>query len=280
MAPGVGGVGGPSLFVGRAREITALTDAWARAKSGDRQVVFVAGEPGVGKSRTVVEAVLLLVADGASVLSGGCVPEFGAPYDPFVEPVSRLADAVAAGELQLPGPPDADQRRLARLRALTGVDPGEPAPGVAASDSPRTIFAACLDAVRAAAADTPTVLVLEDLQWAGDAALQLLRFLVMHTVSTPLLLLATLRATPPDRSADLMETVSRLYRLPGVRRIDLGGLSDDEIAEYLIRAGGLPVGPASESAALIRDQTGGNPFLMLEVLRDIAGRGGLRRLRA
>src|SRR5262249_6606018 len=60
----------------------------------------------------------------------------------------------------------------------------------------------------------------------------------------------------------------------GVSRIDLPGLSTDEIAQYLVAEGGLPVRRAREYATVLRDQTGGNPFFLREMWRDIVARGG------
>jgi DNA-binding CsgD family transcriptional regulator len=280
VADGAGDALDRGLFVGRAAEVSTIHEAWSRARSGDRQAVFVAGDAGVGKSRLVVEVARLLVAEGAYLLRGGCVPELGAPYDPFIEPVTALADALTHGSIRLPEILTQDDRRLDRLRTLTGPEPDPMTVGrPVGTESLRMLFSACVDAFRAAAADTPTVLVLEDLHWAGDAALQMLRFLVTQTPSARLLVLLTMRAAPPDRSGDLMETVGLLYRLPGVRRLDLGGLSVGEIADYLVRGRGVPAPSAGATAAILRDRTGGNPFLMREVVRDAARRGGLHRIR-
>ena len=123
------------------------------------------------------------------------------------------------------------------------------------------------------------MIVLEDLQWAGDTALQLLRYLVGHTAESCILIMATLRTSAPDRSADLVSTVGRLYRLDGVRRIDLDGLTTDDIADFLAGVAVASRRDALAAAAVLRDQTGGNPFLLLEVWRELSAHGGLSALR-
>jgi DNA-binding CsgD family transcriptional regulator len=81
----------------------------------------------------------------------------------------------------------------------------------------------------------------------------------------------THRTTAPDRSDDLTYAIADLYRLDGVRRLDLAGLSTEEIAQYLVAEGGLSARRAREYATVLRDQTGGNPFFLRELWRDMAG---------
>ena len=118
------------------------------------------------------------------------------------------------------------------------------------------------------------VCVLEDLHWAGTPTLQLLGHVTQHSAQSRLLLLCTHRTTAPDRSDELTYAIADLYRLDGVRRIDLPGLSADEVAQYLVAEGGLPARRAREYATVLRDQTGGNPFFLREMWRDIVARGG------
>ena len=91
-------------------------------------------------------------------------------------------------------------------------------------------------------------------------------------------MLATQRTTPPDRSADLVTTVAQLYRLDGVRRLDLDGLTTEEITDFVVREANVAARRARGPAAMLRDQTGGNPFLLREVWRELAARGGLTAL--
>ena len=248
------------------------------AAQGARQVVFVGGEPGVGKSRLVGDMAARLHEQGAAVLLGACVPEMGTPYQPFVEPMGALISAVAAGELTIDGSAGMAARRLAALRTMTGTERPE-SPDGPEHHFTRQLFEDCSEAVLLAARSRPLVIVLEDLQWAGDTALQLLRYLVGHTAESRILIMATLRTSAPDRSADLVSTVGRLYRLDGVRRMDLDGLTTDDIADFLAGVAVASRRDALAAAAVLRDQTGGNPFLLLEVWRELSAHGGLSALR-
>jgi DNA-binding CsgD family transcriptional regulator len=95
-----------------------------------------------------------------------------------------------------------------------------------------------------------------------------------------LLVLATYRSTPPDRSGALSAVVADLVRRDDVHRVDLGGLDLSDIIDYLVATGaGRPTdvrGPAS----LLRDHTGGNPFALNEVWRELEARGGVEALRS
>lgn len=266
-------------FVGRRRELTDLEAAWAAVTEGARQVVFIGGEPGAGKSRLVAEASIVLHRHGATVLLGTCIPEFGAPYQPFVEPLETLLPAVSGKDGALPVP-DADASRLAdQLATLLGRRE-ERADGPPERQYQRDLYDAAARLFRAVAAQRPLVLALEDLHLAGSASLQLLTYVVEHTAESPILMLVTHRTTAADRSDQLVQAIAALYRLDGVRRLDLPGLDTDEIAQYLMREGGLGPAPARSGATILRDQTGGNPFFLRELWRDLSGRGGLSALRA
>ncbi|MGY1703438.1 AAA family ATPase [Geodermatophilus sp. SYSU D00697] len=246
------------FFVGRRGELACLEDLWTAVLGGARQVAFLGGEPGAGKSRLLAEFCTLLHDRGAAVLLGTCAAELGPPYQPFVEPIEALLPAAEPGSAR---------EALSRLVGRAD-DTAEP-------DTRRELYDAAVDAVRTLTRTGPAVLALEDVHWAGSAGLQLLGHLVERTAESPLLVLATHRTTAPERSAALTGTIAQLYRLDGVRRLDLGGLDTEDIAEYLAHEARLPLHRARVSAALLRDRTGGNPFLLRELLRDAAVPGAV-----
>lgn len=75
----------PVAMVGRASEQEVLARAWAQAKDGQRQVVLLSGEPGIGKTRLATETARAAHAEGAVVLLGTCDEDVNLPYQPFVE---------------------------------------------------------------------------------------------------------------------------------------------------------------------------------------------------
>ncbi|MGY1711162.1 AAA family ATPase [Geodermatophilus sp. SYSU D00758] len=246
------------VFVGRRAEVGVVEAAYDAVTGGARQVVLLGGEPGAGKSRLLAELCCTLHDRGAAVLLGGCVEELGPPYQPFVEPAEALLSGPWAGVRR-----DALARLAGRVALVDGPEP----------DGRRELFEAAAAAVRALASTRPVVLALEDLHWAGTAGLQLLGHLVGRTAECPLLVLATHRTTAPERSAELTGAIAALYRLDGVRRLDLPGLPTEAVAEYLAAEAGLAPHRARAAAPLLRDLTGGNPFLLRELVREGAGRG-------
>ena len=132
-----------------------------------------------------------------------------------------------------------------RLATLSG----ERSNRQAAAQHRRRLYDAAVDAFRSAAAQRPLVLVLEDLHWAGSTALQLLSYLVEQTAEARSCCSPPTGRPTPERSVALEQAIAPLYRLDGVRRIDLVGLDAEEISQYLVREGGLPPGRARAWAA-------------------------------
>jgi DNA-binding CsgD family transcriptional regulator len=266
------------VFVGRAAETAAAEQGWAAVRSGARELIFIGGEPGAGKSRLAEEIAAALHRRGAVVLIGTCSAEPGPGYQPFVTCLEQLLGGTDEGVLadHLGG----SAGELLRLTPLVRRHrPDLPTPPGDGSDYRRELFDAVTDLLRSVSQDRPVVCVLEDLHWAGTPTLQLLSHVTQHSAQSRLLLLCTHRTTAPDRSDELTYAIADLYRLEGVRRIDLPGLSADEVAQYLVAEGGLPERRAREYAAVLRDQTGGNPFFLREMWRDIASRGAAAPVR-
>jgi DNA-binding CsgD family transcriptional regulator len=257
-------------FVGRAAETSAAEEAWAAVRAGGRQVIFIGGEPGAGKSRLATEIAAAAYAQGAVVLLGNCSPEPGGPYQPFAECLEHLLGGTASGALA-----DCLPETAAELLRLTPLvwrhRPDLAWPDGEGSDRRRELFDAVTGLLHAVSEQRPVVCVLEDLHWASQPTLQLLDQVAQRSAASRLLLLCTHRTTAPDRSDDLTYAIADLYRLDGVRRLDLAGLSAEEIAQYLAAEGGMSARRAREYATVLRDQTGGNPFFLRELWRDMTG---------
>ena len=115
----------------------------------------------------------------------------------------------------------------------------------------------------------PVVLALDDLHWAGPAAVQLLGRVVEGTADARVLFLGTLRNAPPDRSDALADTLASLSRLSGVLRIQLPPFTTEEITDYVAIRAGISRAGARESAEVLGELTGGNPFLLRAMWRRV-----------
>lgn len=264
-------------FVGRSRELRQLSTIWDSVSAGNRHVVFVGGEPGAGKSRLVAETAMACFDDGAKILLGSNTRDLGYALQPFAE----VIDYLFADERD--GPSDAlSDETLASLARLSRTLSSRI--GVASSppllDDPAELYAAVTELFKAIAAEAPVVLVLENMHWAGAYTLQLLMHLVQSTADESLLIMGTHRTTAPDRTDELTLSIAEMYGLAGVSRIDLAGLDAEDIAHYLVAASGAPLSQARRAAAVLRDQTGGNPFFLEEAWRELEREGGLKTLTA
>src|SRR4051812_40369478 len=257
---------GQSRLVGREAELRLVAEAWTAVTDGGRQVVLIGGDGGGGKSRLVIEAANSCADSGASVLVGGCVSDLGPPYQPFDGPVDALLSTAVM-----------DQDRQDQLALVAGhPTTGGPPPG-SREYRPR-LYGAGVDALRTATASGPLVLVLEDLHWAAPDGLQLLTYVVEHTADLPMLLLATHRTSAPDRSPALLQAFTGLYRLPGVQRLDLPPLGVDDVGDFLVHETGKSPASVHTAARALHRHTGGNPFFLREVWRDLVVHGGLAAL--
>jgi DNA-binding SARP family transcriptional activator/energy-coupling factor transporter ATP-binding protein EcfA2 len=267
--PPVFAVTPPAPLVGRDAELGRLRREWERAKAGERRLVVVAGEAGIGKSRLAAELARLVLADGGKVLVGHADDEAPAPYQPFVEALGQHDGLVEA----ISRLPEGLRWRLARL--LPEAVPGHPAlpePQDQELDRFRLLEAmAALLAELARAA--PLLLVLEDLHWADHATLALLLHLARAPVQAPLLVLATCREEGRAAPRLLAHTLAELRRhrlaeLTTVRALDQAGI-DGLVAGYLRQR------PPARFTASIGRAADGNPFFVEELLRHLLETGAV-----
>lgn len=260
-------------FVGRAAELTAFEQAWQRVQDGVRQVMFIGGEPGAGKSRLAAQIAGTLSDHGVPVLVGSSTADAGVPYEPFAEAVDRLLAAGPAGCLAEALADAAPHLRLLSPRVDRHVS-DSPAPDESGAGR-RRLFDAVTTVLRWLTKDGPVALVLEDLHWAQPPTVALLEHVIAGCSDVPILVVATFRTTPPDRSDELVGRLAEMHRFDGVRRLDLAGLDTEAIVEFVRDTQELPPPAARTAAVLLRDKTGGNPFFLTELCNDLQSRGGL-----
>jgi DNA-binding SARP family transcriptional activator len=273
QAPAGVGPGAAVPLVGRAEEWAALRDAYAGV-AADGRLVVIEGETGIGKTRLAAELAGHARGLGASVVAGHCYEEeTGVAYGPFIEGLR----AVLPGGAALAGVPRhwlAEAGRL--LPELAETHPGLPDPGPLDGPASRRQFFEGVSQVllAACAGPVPGVLVLDDLQWADEASIDVLAYLVHRLQGRPLLVIACWRTeqVPPDARLRRLAAVARRTGHGGVLR--LGRLDQEEVAE-LVGA----VAPARAGAAgLLHERTEGLPFLVLEYLAAMDDDGELPAL--
>ncbi|MFF4541785.1 helix-turn-helix transcriptional regulator [Streptomyces aureus] len=256
-------------FIGRGDELARLTGVLDRARDGEPRAVLVAGDAGVGKTRTLTEAAARASAAGTTVLTGHCVDlgDVGLPYLPFTE-ILGAASAEDRFSPAFAAHPEVDR--------LTGSGPGA---GAAPDPGGRLRLFEAVAGLLADLADiAPLLLVLEDLHWADQSSRDLLRFLLSRGVlqgpaaggpGRRLAVFASYRADDLHRRHPLRPLLAELIRLPAVDRLELRPMADADVAR-LVRA--LRIRPVSDTTVRrIVERAEGNAFYAEELLAALPG---------
>jgi class 3 adenylate cyclase/tetratricopeptide (TPR) repeat protein len=267
---------GLTRFVGREQEMRAVEERFAEADAGQGQVVSIVGDPGIGKSRVLMEF-RERIGERASWVEGRCV-SFGQSmaFHPVIDlmrrnfrieeqdPAEVVREKVTAGVARI-GP--GFESRLPYVFYMLGVaEPGDPVQRV----DPQIRRAETFDALRQlllrAAERKPQVMVYEDLHWSDNATREFLRFLLDSIPRSRVLILLTLR---PGHDLALAD---RTY----ATRLVLRNLSTEESAEMtaaLLASADLP----PELHALVQRKAEGNPFFVEELIKSLSETGAIHR---
>ena len=186
---------GPLL--GRTAEFGTLIKSYQRARAGQSQLVLIQGEAGIGKTRLASEFVRWAQAQGADVLVGRALQTGGQfPYQPLIDVLRRrLEQEHALADLTSPVWLAELARLLPELRERY---PDLPVPATDEAFERNRLFEATARLIRKWAARRPLVLLLDDMQWADTATLDLLLYLARSLAEqpAPVLLLFNLSSGP------------------------------------------------------------------------------------
>ncbi|HEY4426964.1 MAG TPA: AAA family ATPase [Solirubrobacteraceae bacterium] len=269
----------PGGFVGRAHEAERLAELLSKSSDGQRRLVLISGEPGIGKTRLATHAALEARSSaGALVLYGRCDEELAIPYGAWVEALQHLVDhaprSVLSAHAERHG---GDLSRL--VPQLRERLPDLPAPRETDADTERyLLWGAVVSLLCEASAQEPLVVVLDDLHWADKPTLLLLKHFLKQGQGARVLILGTYRDSDLTRAHPLAEVLADLHRVEGVDRVTLDGLSQEDIVEIMERAGGHELDQASLALSVeLHRETDGNPFYAAELLRHLLESGTIYR---
>lgn len=262
-------------FVGRSDELKLIEAAWSRTSSDSaREFVLVAGEAGLGKTTLVARAARQAFDRGACVLFGHCEEDLATPYQLFAETLRHYV--THAPEEQLLAHVAEHGSELVRLVPTLAARIPEMPPSTATdADSERyLLFAAVVGMLADVSQHQPLVLLLDDIQWADKGSLLLLRHLASVDRPMRLLVLGTYRDNEVTRATPLLDTLAALHRETGVSRVELEGLDDHEVLQYMEAVAGYSLDEvARDLARAVQSETDGNPFFVSELLRHLAETG-------
>jgi DNA-binding CsgD family transcriptional regulator len=255
---GNAGNGRGRLFAGRVLERKQLAQVLSGSIEGLPAAVLVQGEAGVGKTRLVREVTEQYRTGGHGVLWGTCV-HFGAASVPFAPVLQALDDW--AGQVD----PAVRSKVLEGSSALSILLPSL---GVGFSDVPSSRLLPVVDTVlQRIAAEQPTVLVVDDLQWADASSLDVLAYLIAGFRAQNLALVLTIREEDRPVGHPLNGWLADMRRLPGVSELVLARLDADESTEQIAQLLGCP--PAEELLADVWARSGGNAYFTELLVRDL-----------
>jgi predicted ATPase/class 3 adenylate cyclase len=263
---------------GRAGEEATIERCWIAGKRGQRQIVLLAGEPGIGKTRLAMEAGRIAHRDGAVVLFGSCDEDIGYPYRPFVEALRHYV-LNARDDVLLQHVQDHNGELLRIVPTLAERVPGVPKPQMADAESERYLmFEAVAGLLALASHQSPILLILDDLQWAGMPELLLLKHILRSTMPMNLLVIGTYRDTELSRTHPLTPVLADLRRDVAFERIALRGLDEEGVVDFVAAAAGheLDEIQLALARAISRD-TEGSPLFVGEVLRNLMESGAAFR---
>jgi predicted ATPase len=263
-------------IVGRDAELARLGRHLELAVAGQRQIVFVTGDAGIGKT-TVVEAFLEgMAATGAFwIARGQCVEQHGAgePFMPVLEGLGRLCREPAAVEL-VPLLHEHAPSWLLQLPGLISATDREALNRQHAGVTRARMLREMVVGVEALTTRTPMVMVLEDLHWSDPSTYELLAALAQRRSAARLLLIGTYRPVEVAADERFRDAVGSL--LDGRHQcveLPLEPLSEAATEEYLqARFGGFTL-PAGFARAVHR-RTGGNPLFIAHLAARSGPHGG------
>jgi DNA-binding SARP family transcriptional activator len=256
-------------LVGRDREWQQLVAAWHAAEHGAPGVVFVTGEPGIGKTRLVDELRAWCARSGVSVGEARSYATEGDLAYGVVASWLRSPD-IQVGLWQLPPDQRADL-------ALLLPEIGSPVPAAALDDAERRrrIFDAAVAAI--VSSGQPTLLVADDAQWSDQVSQEFIHYLVRQRVDVPLLVVLTARREELDAGHPLTAVRDSLASLDTATELHLERLSREATGALGGQLAGSPLDEGRVESLFT--ETEGNPLFVVEAVR--AGgddRAGLSRL--
>ncbi len=229
-------------FVARVEELGRLKQAFQRAELGEGSLTVVLAEAGGGKTRLVEEFAAICAASGVKVAWGRAVEDAVVAYRPWRQVFRRLDVPLSLPDVEATTASDERSGQLLEI----------------AEDA--------IAALWRATQRRPVVVALDDLQWADDASMHLLRLLTSELAEMRLIILATAR--DPDPGTPFEATLGSIMGRPAVTVLRLVPLTAADVAEY------LGDHPASKAAAWFHRQSGGNPLYVRELSRLLADEVG------
>jgi predicted ATPase/DNA-binding winged helix-turn-helix (wHTH) protein len=252
--------------VGRDEALSRMRSWLERMIGGERQIVFVTGEAGIGKTALVDVFVRSIASDrNIRIGRGQCLEQYGTSeaYLPVLEAIGRLAreQAQVVDVLRAHAP-----MWLVQMPSLLSASDREALSRELSGATRERMLREMGEALEALTADLPLVLILEDLHWSDYSTLDLISYLARHRQATQLMLIGTYRTVELIVSGHPLKAVKQeLLAKQQCQELPLEYLSEEAVAQYLSARFPSNQFPA-ELAGLIHERTEGNPLFMVNAV--------------
>jgi len=262
----------PARLVGRDLELARLERCLRESERGDRRVVFIAGEPGIGKTALVETFLQRSVAHRRSrIARGQCVEQYGAgeAYLPWLEMLNQLGQDEGVVRLLRCYAP----MWLAQMPWLIGPNEREKLQREIVGTTRERMVRELAEALEATSEMAPLVLLLEDIHWSDQSSIGLLSYIARRRDPARLLLIGTYRpAEVMTQGHPLMALKQELRVHAQCEEIALNFLTPEAVVEFV--SARLPGAPAA-LAHRIHQRTDGNPLFMTSVIDYLVARGAV-----
>jgi DNA-binding winged helix-turn-helix (wHTH) protein/predicted ATPase len=268
-----------TTFVGRDAVVGQIGNTWTAAKRGRRQVLFITGEAGAGKTTTVSVFLERLAAlEAVRATWAQCVQHFGVgeAYEPLLEAIIRLCRQ-PSGEQFLSILEQHAPTWLAQMPGLLTPRRFAELQRGAAGTTKERMLRELTGALEAITMDAPLILWLEDLQWSDVSTLDWISAFASRPEPARLLLIGTLRSSEITGTQHrLASLINNLVLKELCHELVLHGLDEPAIAEYVKLRFPRRNDQAKSFASLaplVQRHTAGNPLFVIHVFSDLVERG-------
>lgn len=269
-----------SVVVGREAELTQLQNVFEKALRGERQVVFVTGEAGIGKT-TLVDAFLTQIRDRSDVriTSGQCVEQYGPgeAYMPLLEATQRLCRG-PGGERHIEALQRYAPSWLAQLPSLLSPQDRHLLQQRVQGANRERMLREMAEAAELFTTRRGLVMVLEDLHWSDVSTLDWVTYMARRREPAKLLILGTYRPTETAiNNHPLRGVVQGLLAHRQCEELRVTPLREASIGDYLRGRFGELALPEAVTATLAR-RTGGNPLFVVSMVDDLIRQGAVTEM--
>src|SRR5262249_54417931 len=265
----------PPYFVGREAVLAQLHGCLAAARHGARQLVFVTGEAGIGKTTVLDVFVARATVDPKLMIARGqCIEHYGAgeAYLPVLEALGRLCRGPEHARLRALLHREAPMW-LVQLPHLLNPDAREALQREVQGATRERMVRELAETLEVLTAERPLVLVLEDLQWSDYATLELLALLARRQEPARLVLLGTYRPVDVIVSGHPLKAVKLELQLHGrCVELPLEVLTGAEVAAYLVARFPGSVFPP-ELVRALHQRTDGQPLFLVRMVEYLLAQG-------